>query len=375
MGTMLRSSLPLGSLLGVNLRLHISFVLLLALAVGYSAVTTGEMWRGVGLWLALVGAVAVREVARAIAAAYAGLGLRALFLHPGGGVMALAPTHDHAARQAGTKLINFAGPIANFAIGLLLMGAALAVEPHASLWMQPWLSFRHILRSVVWMQLAMGAVGLLPTPTAPSRQMLRVSRGKPGGAARTNVPAFSLGTASALAMLLAGVVLMNLWLLMLGAFLLLGAHLSASQSLSAPGAEAILVHQVMLTEYTLLSTSDTLQGALDRTVHSLQDVFPVVRGDRLVGSVSRQTLAEKLQAEGDGYLQGVMTRSLRVVDPSEKLVDALRRAAALGVSEFIPVAENGAMLGILTPQSLSRAVGQVKLTRPAQAGREQAGRG
>jgi len=123
------------------------------------------------------------------------------------------------------------------------------------------------------------------------------------------------------------------------------------------------VSDVMLTEFTPLSSSDTLQGALARTVHSLQDVFPVVRGDRLVGSVSRQTIADNLQANGDSYLQGVMTRSLQLAGPEEKVVSVLRRAGAQGASEFIPVVEGAAMLGILTPQSLSRAVHQVKQVR------------
>jgi CBS domain-containing protein len=60
-----------------------------------------------------------------------------------------------------------------------------------------------------------------------------------------------------------------------------------------------------------------------------------------------------------------MLRNLQIVAPEEKLVDALRRAASLGASEFVPVVENNALLGILTPQSLGRAVQQVKLTRPA----------
>jgi CBS domain-containing protein len=124
------------------------------------------------------------------------------------------------------------------------------------------------------------------------------------------------------------------------------------------------VRDVMLTEYTLLSTTDTLRDALERTAHSLQGVFPVVRGDRLVGSIARQTLADRLLAEGDIYLQGIMTRSLQTAGPSEKLVDALRRSAQIGASEFIPVVEDGAMLGILTPQSLGRAVQQLQLTRP-----------
>jgi predicted transcriptional regulator len=155
---------------------------------------------------------------------------------------------------------------------------------------------------------------------------------------------------------------MNIWLIVLGGFMMLGAQISnAHQSASNLGAESILVREVMLTEYTLLSSSDTLQGALDRTVHSLQDVFPVVRGNQLVGSIARQTIASRLFSDGDSYLQGIMSRTLQLAAPGDKLVDALRRASSFGVSEFIPVVDDGSLIGILTPQSLSRAVQQVKL--------------
>jgi CBS domain-containing protein len=141
-------------------------------------------------------------------------------------------------------------------------------------------------------------------------------------------------------------------------------------SLDTLESSPILVSDVMLTEYTLLSSSDTLGGALAQTSHSLQDVFPVVRGDRLVGAISRDTLTSRLAADGDGYLQGAMTRNLPLAEPTEKLGDALRRASALGASEFVPVVEDGALLGILTPHSLSRAVHQVRLTRPSQPDRD-----
>ena len=88
-----------------------------------------------------------------------------------------------------------------------------------------------------------------------------------------------------------------------------------------------------------------------------------MRGDRLVGWTSRAALATHLQTEGDGYLQGVMTRSLQLASPAEKLPDALRRAATLGASEFIPVVEDGAMIGILTPAALERAMAQIRLTQ------------
>jgi predicted transcriptional regulator len=369
MEAMLRFSFPVGRFMGVDLRIHISFAVLLALAVGYSIAATGSPLRGFGLWLALVFAVVVREAARTIVAAYTGMHLRALFLLPVGGVMAMAPREDGA--PGPTQAIVMVAPLANFGMGLLLLGLSYSIDPHVPLLAQPWISIGHILRSFVWTQFAMGAVNLLPTAALPSTQILR-SRGAGANAApapRTARPPFGLGTALAIAMLVAGIVLMNLWIFLFGCLALFGAQMQARQTLNAND-DTILVRDVMLTEFTLLSSSDTLQGALDRTLHSLQDVFPVVRGDRLVGSVSRQTIADHLQATGDSYLQGVMTRGLQLASPSEKLVVALRRAGAQGASEFIPVVEDGAILGILTPQSLSRAVQQMKLTRPTREAQE-----
>jgi len=377
---MIRSSIPIGRFLGIDLRMHVSFPLLLVLAVVYSLIATGSAMRGIGLWLALLFAVVVREVARTIAVAYSELRLRALFLLPVGGVMALvqrAPGTPGAATLP--RPVTLVAPLANFSMGLLMLGLSYAIDPHVPLLAQPWISMNHILRSFIWLQFLMGAINLLPTATVPSKQMFRQRAAKTdsGGArvAGTRTPAFGLGTGLAIAMLLGGFLLMsywplNLWLILLGGFLLLGAHIKAGQALNENDADVILVSDVMLTEFTLLSSSDTLQGALARTVHSLQDVFPVVRGDRLVGSVSRQTIADNLQANGDSYLQGVMTRGLQLASPDEKVVLALRRAAAQGASEFIPVVEGSAMLGILTPQSLSRAVHQVKQTRARAESRE-----
>ncbi|WP_158824267.1 CBS domain-containing protein [Granulicella sp. S156] len=383
MEVMLRSSFSVGRFMGVDLRIHISFPVLLALAIGYSIAATGSPVRGFALWLALVFAVAVRETARVLVAAYTGLHLRALFLLPVGGVMAMAPREDGGVGSP--RAVVLAAPLANFGVGLLLLGISYAIDPHVPLLAQPWISIGHILRSFVWTQFVMGAVNLLPTAALPSPQMLRSrsaqtnaqisdqtsaqTGAKTAQTPRLRRPSFGLGTMLAFAMLVAGIALMNVWIVLFGCFALLGAQIQSRQTLDSND-ETILVREVMLTEFTLLSSSDTLQGALDRTTHSLQDVFPVVRGDRLVGSVSRQTIADHLQATGDSYLQGVMTRSLQLAAPAEKLVIALRRAGSQGASEFIPVVEDGAMLGILTPQSLARAVQQIKLTRPAREAQE-----
>jgi CBS domain-containing protein len=389
----LRSSIPVGRLFGAEIRLHLSFPLLLIAAILYSTIATQNPLRGVGLWMALCVAVAAREIARAIAAVYAGMHVRAVFLLPVGGVMALTPPPGQSEPAPWpSRIVSAAGPIANFALGLVLLAGAYAVDPHVSLLAPPWISAAHVLRSFVWCEFILGTVGMLPVSTLTSQRFLAGRRRREAGAAIQpeapappaavpapetvpaaakpvksggfTMPPLTLGSVLALAMIIGGLVLQNhLWLVMLGFFMLLYSQITATPALTAGRAETILVREVMLTEYTLLSTADTLRDALERTVHSLQDVFPVVRGNTLVGSVARATLANRLMIEGDGYLQGVMTRTMQFAAPGEKLVDALRRSAALGASEFIPVVENGAVLGILTPQSLSRAVQQTAMMR------------
>jgi CBS domain-containing protein len=367
---MFRSSFPFGRFFDVELRVHISFVLLLAAAVGYSAVFMSNIGRGVGLWLTLCFAVLVREVARAIAALYSGLQLRAILLLPVGGVMAFAP-REHGAPRRSMRLVTAAAPIANFGMGLLLLGFSYGLEPKVALFAQPWISLHHILRSMVWMQFLVGAVNLLPAAAMPTRRILRTKQSSPKPALRVISPGMGLNIALAIVLMLAGFALANVWFIFFGGIMLLWSQLRMGPALDTVETGSILVSDVMLTEYTLLSSSDTLRGALSQTAHSLHDVFPVVRGDRLVGSISRDTLATRLQIDGDGYLQAAMNRTFSFAEPSEKLVDALRRAPSFGNTGILPVVENGAVLGILTPQSLSRGVQLTRLTRPPQSERSE----
>lgn len=394
-------AIPFGRWLGVHVRIHLSLLVLLGLAIGYSQMATGGIGRGIGLWLALLAAILVREIARAIAAAYTGAPVRALFLLPFGAVMALEPRAG-GLPKASQRLIAWTGAAANIFAALLLLGFAYGVAPGVTLFRQPWMGVEHILRSAVWLQIALGVVNLLPTKRFAAQKFFgaalpKTSRPADGtNGAATNAsgpgttasglntgpntepgtglgtgsgssrlgkrPAFGLGTAVAAALLVAGIFLGLVWPVVLGLALLFMNYLGRAATLGAVDAAALTVRDVMLTEYLPLPASGTLRDALRRTTGTPGDTFPVVRGDRLVGWIARSALATRLQTEGDSYLQGAMARSLQTAAPDEKLPEVLRRAATLGASEFIPIVENGAMVGLLTPAGLERAMGQIRLT-------------
>ena len=127
--------------------------------------------------------------------------------------------------------------------------------------------------------------------------------------------------------------------------------------------DPVLMRDVMLTDFSTLSASDTLEEALQRSVHTLQDVFPVVRGSNLVGAVSRQGIVEALQAEGNGYVQGVMSKSFQVAQPDDSLVKTLRRIMGGKGAQLVPVTEGNRIVGIITPQNLAHSIGLLSARR------------
>ncbi len=365
---MFGSSFPIGRIFGVDLRVHATLPPLLALALLYSAAMNERFSRGFGLCAALLFGIIVRESARALAAAWSGLHLRAVLIFPVGGVMAFASAHD--IKPGSTRLITIVTPIANLATGLILVGLAYGVDPNVQMFAAPWISAGHILRSFVWTQFLLGAVSLLPIASLSTKSLVLPRRKANAESKPSRLPHVSVGLVVAIAAILAGVFLQHLWLVLLGGLALLMNRLTNTQTFDASGAGTLLVREAMQTDFTLLSSSETLQSALDKTLGSPQETFPIIRGDRLVGSIARDNLAVHLRTEGDTYVQGMMTRSMTTASASEPLATALRRSAAAGLGELIAVVDGQAVLGILTPQGVRRAMQRnsfMKLTAPKES--------
>jgi CBS domain-containing protein len=175
--------------------------------------------------------------------------------------------------------------------------------------------------------------------------------------------AASVGQLVSLGLVLAGILVPNVWLLMMGVFVWIGARMEDQGILLQTDVDAVRMRDVMLVEFTTLSASATLEDALQRSIHSLQDVFPVVRGSNLVGAVSRQGILEALQLNGNGYVQGVMTRSFQIAQPDDSLVNTLRRIVSGQGAQLVPVMEGDRIVGIITPQNLSQSMSMLNQKR------------
>jgi predicted transcriptional regulator len=75
----------------------------------------------------------------------------------------------------------------------------------------------------------------------------------------------------------------------------------------------------------------------------------------MVGAISRQRILSALRAEGNGYVQGVMSSIAAVAGSDDSLASVLRRLNSSG-SSLIPIVENEKLIGIVTLQNLSHSM-------------------
>jgi CBS domain-containing protein len=338
--------------MGVEMRVHTFFLLLAVVCLGLSA--SDGVGRGMGLFLALVLAVFVREIARLLVTAWLGLRLRAILLLPIGGLFAYAnPESQQTATQGvGQFAMAFAGPAANGATALVLAATFLGAAGNINLTSQPWISSAHLLRSMLWMQAGLGALHLLPAYPLDMGRLVRGNFALTHGLAPAGRAATGLGQVLALAAMIGGMLLHSPWLIIAGFFIMIGAQIEDQGVFFQSVVDTVRMREVMLTDFATLSPSDTLADALSRCVHSLQEDFPVVRGPQLDGIVSRQRIVDALRSDGNGYVQSVMSRAFQVARPEDTLGTTIRRITTGRGLALIPVTESGRVVGIVSVQNL-----------------------
>jgi len=345
-------SIPLGRWMGVELRLHTFFVLVAVLSI---LINPGAgAGRGLALWLAICAAVLVREVARILVVAWLGIKLRAVLVMPIGAFYAYAnpESQEQANEGVGQFALALAGPLANLFTGLALAATLLGTSPDLQLITQPWISSSYLLRSVVWLQIGMALMHLIPAFPLDAGRLLRGNFASAHGLTPTGRAASGIGQLVAIGAMAMGGILQSPWLIAAGFFVFIGGQIEDQGVFFQSVVDTVQMREVMLTDFATLSPSDTLAGALSRCVHSLQEDFPVVRGPQLVGIISRQRIMDTLRTEGDGYVQSVMSRAFQVARPEDTLGAIIRRISAGRGLSLIPVTESGRVIGIVSVQNL-----------------------
>ena len=363
-------AIPAGQLFGIEFRIHIGFLFpLIFLAAVYPGFSSGVA----GILGVVFASNLVHQLALAFVAKQAGATPKAIILLPVGGLIVLSDLPGHALtatdRQREVRMA-IVGPLVYVVLAGILAVLMIGTNPGINLGTWPWIHPASLARSIVWVNLLLAAVNVLPAYPLDGGRMLRAFFARNNDLATATRRAVSVAHSLALVFMILGMVLYaseatrshSAWFAMLGFFIFIGAQLEERAVFLESVLESVRLEEIMLTEFTTLSPADTLEDALQKAVHTLQEDFPVVRGSDLVGAVSRQAIVKSLRAEGNGYVQAVMIRIIEAANKNESLASAFRRLNARQLN-LVPVVEEERLVGIVTRQNLMHSMGLLAESR------------
>lgn len=225
-----RGSLALGRVAGVPLRVHWSFAFLVALVVvtaGSTAALVAEL-----VWVvAVFASVVVHEVAHCVVARHRGAVVVDILLLPIGGLSEFDRLPDAPADELAVAAV---GPLTSLGLGAGL--AVLAVVAGSRMW-PPTLFAGAWLARLAWLNVLLGLFNLLPALPMDGGRVLRAALARRRPRPQATELAVRLARLLAIGMVVVGLAV-NLWLVLIGVFVFLGAGAEEQQASRPPSVGA-----------------------------------------------------------------------------------------------------------------------------------------
>jgi len=356
-------SIPLGRFFGTEVRLHLAFFMLALYAV-LPATENGvvNIPRALFITLMVFVAVVMHEVAHLWVARMRQVSVRLVILLPTGGVtLREAAEGSRELSRSDEVIIALAGPLFSLLTGGVLIMTANYLHPNFDLISLPQITTASLWKSVPWAFLYLGTLNLIPAYPLDGGRILRSLLASEKGVSyeQATRKAVMIGQVFSISLIFAGI--WSSWLLLIGFFLFVGVQLEDRTLLFHAVVDTVHLEDIMLTDFATLSPVDTLEDALHKSLHTLQDDFPVIREGSLVGVINRGKIIEAIREEGNGYVQSVMNKVFEVAQKRASLAWALRQFTS-GAS-IIPIVDEQMLVGIVTRQNLMRSMGLLAESR------------
>ncbi|MGC2695398.1 MAG: site-2 protease family protein [Candidatus Angelobacter sp.] len=346
------------------MRIHVTFLFLLVFVLLVEVGHGGPKVIGRGCILATMVLIAVllHELGHAMVSARQGFPVKGIILLPVGGVAIGDPSMQMEASRSLRRetLIALAGPAVNLILAGLTAAILLTRGPASRLWASPLITVSDLGVSFLWINVFLFAFNLLPAFPLDGGRIFRAWLARRMEYRQATRRAVTLGHWCAALLMLSGA--WAQWLMLVGVFIFMAALMEERTAMFQSVVEAVQMEDIMLTEFSILSPADTLEDALTKAVHCLQDDFPVVSGSDLVGVITRQTIVDRLRADGNGYVQGAMSKAFEIASRTESLGSAFRKLTSRGLS-LIPVVDQERLVGIVTLQHLMHSMGLLAESR------------
>ncbi len=351
--TRIPGSVSVGSVFGVPVRLHFTFVLLLIFLLVAGLGGRQTVLLDVVFILALFASVLLHELSHALVARRCGVRTLEIVMFPIGGVARL----ERTPRPRQELWIASAGPALNIFVAVLLIVVAYLThgirDARLEMLLEPTKS--NLLERIAMGNLILGIFNLLPAFPMDGGRILRSLLALFTTEEAATRVASRAGRLLAVMMGLYGLLSKNYMLVFVAFFVYLGAAQEGEAATGRTLTHGVPVRSAMITDFRTLAHSNSVREAAELLLSTTQQDFPVMHGDQVVGLLDRNSLVRALALQdGDAYVAGCMDRDFVRISPGMDLAEALPVMANAGPCAL--VMDGDRLLGMLTRENLSEFV-------------------
>lgn len=368
-------SFRVGSVLGIPLRLDITFLLILPLfayiigseiallvdllapllstEIDPGSLTGGVVHWGVGLAaaLGLFACVALHELGHSVMAMRYEYHIDSITLWLFGGIANLTETPRNWYHEFN---IAIAGPVVSVVCGALAFAPLMVIDG------PPVIVF--LLAYLAVMNIALAAFNMLPAFPMDGGRVLRSLLARNRSLPRATKLAAETGKAFALLLGLYGLFIFNIIMMGIAVFIYIAASGESKRVMMDAALGNVTVHEAMtpIEELRMITPDVSVAELLTRMFREQQTSYPVVDDGRPVGLV---TLGEA-QSVADYERQAMEVRDIMLTDrysihPDTSAIDAIRRMQRSGADQLL-VTEDQDLAGMITRNNLMRVFNVVQ---------------
>ncbi len=346
----MRWSFKVGSIFGVPLNVHITFILLLILVyfVGGSVIGAGG-FQGVIFIVLVFASVVFHELSHSIVAKHYGIKVEDITLLPIGGVARMVDTPEKPVQEI---VIAAAGPAASFLLAFMLwfvadiFGSGVTITD---------MSIQGgLLAELTAVNFVLAVFNLLPAFPMDGGRILRGLIALYLSPYQATRIAVGIGQMFAIAMFFLGILSGNFFMILIALFVYLGAETEERQMgimVALGGSKAL---DAMISELHTLKPEQTVVDAAVRFCKGFQSDFPVVDDRRLIGLVTREAIVDTLHKKGpSAMVSDIMVRDFPVANEQTPLTEVLRKMQSSN-SKAVPILNHGELKGLITLEQIGR---------------------
>jgi len=356
----MRGSFRIARAFGIDIRVHVTFFLILlwGAIAGASGGAVGMLYGVLFITLLFV-CVVLHELGHSVVALQFGIPVRDITLLPIGGVASLGRSSEKPVQEL---LIALAGPAVNvvIAVGLLVLLGATRTLPRTqedfAAFFAGGPSVHRMLVQLLTANIFLVLFNMLPAFPLDGGRVLRAVLAMVLPRARATRIAASIGQIAAVGLGILGAMTGNWMLVFVAVFVFFAAGAETAQAYAHNVLQTRRVGDAYNRTAIALSLDDRVSRVVDHILNSYQPDFAVLHRGQLQGVITREDVLRWLAANAyDVYVTEVMHENVPHVQAHQTL-DEVRTSLAEAGQRVAAVFEGEHYLGLVSIEDIDEAM-------------------